>query len=198
MDRLLMATKNPGKRGEIAEALSSLPVRIVTLDDLHIVDEPEETGETCQANARLKARYFFDRAKIPTLADDTGLEVAYLNGGPGCHAARYAGAGATDQDRRTKLLLALSGVPEPQRTADFVCVIALVLNPGLVLEFVGRCPGRILTEARGAGGFGYDPIFAPDGESRSFAEMSIEAKRRLSHRGHALAQVRHYLEQQRG
>ncbi len=128
------------------------------------------------------------------MADDSGLQVSALGGAPDPQSARYAGRDATDQDRVGKLLEELVGVSEQHRRAEFVCAIALVVKDGEMMEFIGRCPGRILDAPRGSGGFGYDPLFVPDGEDRTFAEMSLEEKRQLSHRGRALAHLRRFLE----
>ncbi|MBI4468855.1 MAG: RdgB/HAM1 family non-canonical purine NTP pyrophosphatase [Acidobacteria bacterium] len=193
--KLLIATHNLGKLCEIRDALSGLPIELISLSDLGIKDEPVESGETCAENARLKAVYYRDRASFPTLGDDSGLEVEALGGAPGPHSARYAGPDATDQDRIAMMLEMMHGIPLQNRRAAFVCALALAVTPVEVWEFSGRCEGRLLSKPRGLGGFGYDPLFVPDGENRSFAEMSIEEKRELSHRGRALAALRAYLKQ---
>ncbi len=198
IDQLLVATGNIGKYVEISQALGGLPIELLSLQRVGIAEEPEESGYSYTANARLKALYFFDRTGIPTIADDSGLEVEALGGGPGPLSARFAGAGATDNDRMQKLLKALEDLEDPRRKAQFVCVIALAHRGGEIHEFTGRCSGRILREPRGLGGFGYDPIFVPDSEARTFAEMAVQEKRSLSHRGRAIEQLRRYLEDQLG
>jgi XTP/dITP diphosphohydrolase len=149
----------------------------------------EETGESLEANAILKAEAAARASRMPALADDTGLEVDALGGAPGVYSARYAGPAATYRDNCTALLRALEGVPEP-RAARFRTVVALALPGGVVETVDGTCSGRILTEARGSGGFGYDPVFVPDGETRTFAEMSPPEKHAVSHRGRAFRAAR--------
>jgi XTP/dITP diphosphohydrolase len=155
----------------------------------------EETGTTFLANALLKARHAARLTGLPALADDSGLEVDALNGAPGVHSARYAGPEADDVANNARLLAALSGVPEAQRTARYRCVLVWIAGPDdptpLVAE--GVWEGRILTEARGRGGFGYDPLFLDPESGLAAAELAADAKNARSHRGQALAQLRRQL-----
>jgi XTP/dITP diphosphohydrolase len=161
---------------------------LITLDDAGVDAEPVEDGETFEENAAIKARAGLDATGLPTLADDSGIEVDALDGGPGVRTRRYAGEDATDDDNNTKLLAALSGLPYERRGARYVCVLALAM-PGEPLVFVrGECTGRIATGPRGSGGFGYDPIFEPEGEpvgGRTFGQWSAEEKNEVSHRARA-------------
>jgi len=169
---------------------------LVSLDDLGIADDPEETGATFATNARIKARFGARRTGLPTLADDSGLEVDALGGAPGVRTRRYAGPDATDAENNAKLLAALGGIPPDRRGARYVCVLALALpQPGgsarvaLPIRLVrGTTRGRIATAPRGMGGFGYDPIFEPAGEppgGRTFGQWSAAEKHAVSHRGRA-------------
>jgi XTP/dITP diphosphohydrolase len=168
---------------------------LVSLDDLGVDGDVDETGATFEANASLKARYAARATGLPALADDSGLEVDALAGGPGVRTRRYAGEHATDEQNNAKLLGALGGLPPERRGARYVCVLALALpgdagpRGGLPLTLVrGTCRGRIATAPKGGGGFGYDPIFEPRSEppgGRTLAEWSAEAKNAISHRGAA-------------
>ncbi len=182
---VVLATENPGKVREYERLLVGLPVRLRTLADLPGYEAPPEDGETFEANARLKAAAAVEAAGLPALADDSGLCVDALDGAPGVHSARYAGPDATDADRRRALLAALADVPGARRGAAFECVIALALPGGRVETVSGRCAGRLLDEERGESGFGYDPLFVPDGYDRTFSELTPADKDRLSHRGRA-------------
>jgi XTP/dITP diphosphohydrolase len=148
----------------------------------------DETGSTFEANAVLKARAAVQATGLPALADDSGLEVDALDGGPGVRTRRYAGEDATDVDNNTKLLAALDGLPAERRGARYVCVLAFALPDGTLETVHGTCRGRIATAARGANGFGYDPIFEPESEApggRTLGEWSQDAKNAISHRGEA-------------
>jgi XTP/dITP diphosphohydrolase len=194
--RLLIATHSAHKLAELRDLLALPRADLVSLDDLGIADDPDETGETFATNARIKARFGARRTGLPTLADDSGIEVAALGGGPGVRTRRYAGPTATDRDNNEKLLAALAGLPPARRGARYVCVLALALpRPGagareaVPIRLVrGTTRGRIATEPRGTGGFGYDPIFEPEGEppgGRTFGQWSAAAKHAVSHRGRA-------------
>jgi XTP/dITP diphosphohydrolase len=194
--RLLIASHSAHKLAELRDLLHLEHAELLGLDDVGIDDEPEETGETFDTNARIKARFGARRTGLPTLADDSGLEVDELHGGPGVRTRRYAGPEATDADNNAKLLAALSGLPTARRGARYVCVLALARpRPGAsateavpIRTVRGTTRGRIATEPRGTGGFGYDPIFEPDGEppgGRTFGLWSAEAKGAVSHRGRA-------------
>lgn len=183
MKRLVLATSNLGKAKEIQAALPGVEVQ--TLRDHPSLVMPEETGATFADNAILKAEYASRMLGVPALADDSGLVVDALHGAPGVHSARYAEG--SDADRTAKLLGALSAVPEEARTARFVCALAWVVPGARPVVVEGKVEGRIGRAPRGDGGFGYDPVFlvGPD-HQRTMAELPVEAKNRLSHRGNAL------------
>ena len=194
--RLLVATHSAHKLAELRELLDLPSADLVSLDDLGIADDPDETGSTFETNARIKARFGARRTGLPTIADDSGLEVEALDGGPGVRTKRYAGPDATDAGNNAKLLGALAGVPSERRGARYVCVLALALPEAgagpvdavPIRTVRGTTRGRIATEPRGDGGFGYDPIFEPDGEpsgGRTFGQWSAAEKHAVSHRGRA-------------
>jgi XTP/dITP diphosphohydrolase len=183
------------KLRELRELFDLHRTDLVSLDDLGIPDDPVEDGATFEANAAIKARFGATRSGLPTVADDSGIEVDALDGGPGVRTRRYAGEGATDTDNNAKLLGALRGLPPERRGARYVCVLALALpevmggrgRPALITAR-GTCRGRIATEARGTGGFGYDPIFEPSSEpvgGRTLGLWSQAEKHAISHRARA-------------
>ena len=186
--KLLIATSNPGKLIEIREILAGIALELVSLADLDL-PPPDETGETFRDNAEQKATACARKSGHWTLADDSGLCVDALGGGPGVRSARYA---PTDGERRAKLLAALEGVPESRRGAHFFCAVALSAPDGQrVLHEEGRVDGSIALSPRGANGFGYDPLFLPaETPGRTLAELGASEKNRLSHRGRALQRLR--------
>lgn len=198
--RLLVATRSPHKLRELRELLVPDRAILVTPDEVGIDDEPDETGETFEANARLKARWYAARSELPTLADDSGLEVDALDGGPGVRTRRYAGPRATDEDNNRKLLAALDGLPPEKRGARYVCALALCVpeRPGprgglSVIVRRGTTRGRIASRPRGTEGFGYDPIFEPLSEpsgGRTLGQWSAAEKHRISHRARAARRMR--------
>ena len=188
--KLLIATRNAGKKAEYAHILAGLGIELLTLSDLGITQEVEETGETFVENALLKARTYAALTHLLTLADDSGLEVDALGGAPGVRSARYAGENAGDEDRYRLLLRRLEGVPEKARAARFRCVIALVWPDGREKVVEGSCEGRITREPRGEHGFGYDPVFFVPELGCTMAELPLEAKNRISHRARAGALAR--------
>jgi XTP/dITP diphosphohydrolase len=191
---LLLATSNAGKVRELAQLLEGLPVRLRDLSEFEPVAPVEETGETFDENASLKATFYGRLTGRLTLADDSGLEVEALGGAPGVRSARYAGADATDGQRVARLLEELKGVGDAERGARFVCVLALFDPAAQRLQlFRGVCAGRIAASARGSEGFGYDPVFVPEGYDLSFAELPSGIKQRISHRARALAEARRHL-----
>ncbi len=194
--KLLLATRNPGKLAEMREMLDGIGWEVLTLADLPDLPVVEETGSSFVENACLKARAAAQATRIWTLAEDAGLEVDALGGEPGVHSARYAGEGASDRDRIHKLLTRIVAVPDEKRTARFRCVICLISPAGQEYLFEGVCEGKIAHHARGHYGFGYDPVFIPEGHSRTFGELGIGVKRQLSHRAKALAQVIEFLKNQ--
>lgn len=176
---LLLATRNRGKLGELQQLFDGLPMRLLTADDVGLSHlDVAETGATLLENASLKAAAYGEASGLPTVADDTGLFVDALGGRPGVHTARFGGP--------QKLLEALRDVPAPRR-AHFACVMTLHL-PGAPQQHVtGTCPGQITLSMRGSGGFGYDPVFQPDGYDQTFAELGEAIKNPISHRGLAVA-----------
>jgi XTP/dITP diphosphohydrolase len=189
MADLLVATTNRGKLREYEELLAGAPVRLLALDDLdRALPEPPEDAPTYAGNAILKARAYAAASGRLTAADDSGLEVAALGGAPGVRTKRYFGEGLADAERNRRLLERLGGTDD--RRARFVCVIALSWPDGLVETFEGECPGRIAATPAGANGFGYDPVFVPDGYDVTIAQLPTEVKNRISHRGRAAAKLR--------
>ena len=188
---IIVATENEGKRREIALALAleGTDFDVLSLDAIEDKTPVPETGETFEENARIKAEEWSKRTNELVLADDSGLEVDALDGEPGVRSARYGGPGLIDEDRTNLVLERLTGTPEERRTARFRCVLAIARN-GTVLEtFEGVVEGRITTEPRGTNGFGYDPIFFHPPSGCTTAELTTEQKRRISHRGQALARL---------
>lgn len=198
MHEIVLATHNPGKLNEYRTLVADLPLTWRLLSDLNISADVEETGETFEANARLKAETYAQMSDLPTLADDSGLVVDALDGAPGVYSARYAGPGATDTDRYTLLLANLADVPDPQRSARFVCVVALALPGGVVHTARGAVEGYVLHVPRGTNGFGYDPVFFVTETGCSMAELAAEQKNLVSHRGRALMALRPQLKRLAG
>ena len=188
--RIVLATRNPGKVAEMRALLAGYPVELLTVSDVEDAPVVVEDAATLEGNAVKKARALHEHTGLPALADDTGLEVEALGGRPGVHSARFAGPDADDAANRAQLLRALAG--EVNRAAQFRTVVAFVEGE-MLRTFEGLCRGRLLTEERGTGGFGYDPLFVPDGETQTFAELSAEAKNAISHRGRALRAFTRYL-----
>lgn len=186
MTELLIATRNAHKVQELAQILVGVPVVLRSLADKGIPDEVEEIGATYAENASLKATTYAGLSGMQSLADDSGLEVDYLGGEPGLRSARYAGEGASNQDRIAKLLRNLEGVPWEQRKARFVCVIAIAEPDGAPVLFEGTCEGVIALEPKGKGGFGYDPVFYMPEFGCTMAELPEEVKNRVSHRARAV------------
>ncbi len=187
---LLFATQNKNKALEIQKMMPS-GVIVKTLQDLNCDDDIPETGDTLEENALIKARYVYQKFGVNCFADDTGLEVEALNGRPGVLSARYAGEAKNADDNMNLLLKELQS--ETNRNARFRTVIALIID-GTEILFEGIVNGIILKEKSGTQGFGYDPIFKPTESSSSFAEMGLDEKNKISHRGRAMAQLVHYIE----
>ena len=200
---LLVATRSAHKLRELRELLGPLTAELVSLDDIAIPGDAIEDGATFAANAAKKARFFAALAGLPTLADDSGLEVDALDGGPGVRTRRYAGEDATDEENNVKLIAALEGMSPERRRARYRCALALALpelsgpRGGIPVRLShGTCEGRIATVPRGTGGFGYDPIFEPAAEppgGRTLGQWSAEAKHRISHRGKAARRMHRIL-----
>jgi XTP/dITP diphosphohydrolase len=193
--RLLVATRSAHKLRELRELLALDETELVSLDDLGMEGEPVEDGETFETNAAIKARFGVRASGLPTLADDSGIEVDALGGAPGVRTRRYAGENATDDANNAKLLGALGHLPPERRGARYVCVLALALPEDAgprggvpLITARGTCRGRIATEPRGTGGFGYDPIFEPASESpggRTLGLWTPAEKHAISHRARA-------------
>jgi XTP/dITP diphosphohydrolase len=190
---LIVATENFGKLREIEESLQGIGVRSISLKALAPMPSIEEDGATFLENAFKKARQVAQQCGRLTIADDSGLEVDYLHGGPGVRSARFASEGASDADNNRKLLRLLSGIPAAQRGATFRCVIAIVDPQGKERWVQGECRGVILEQARGQEGFGYDPLFFIPDLDKTLAELPLAVKNRVSHRGRALTALQQAL-----
>ena len=192
--KLVLATKNSGKVVEfrrLLEELGATNLEVVGLDSFPEIGDIEETGKTFEENSLLKARTISKLTGLSALADDSGICVDALNGAPGLYSARYSGNG--DAANNQKLLEALKDVPDEKRTAYFICVAAFVRPDGFEKVEEGRFYGKILHEVVGSGGFGYDPLFQPDGLNCSSAELSAEEKDAISHRGKAMRAIAPYI-----
>jgi XTP/dITP diphosphohydrolase len=190
MKTLLFASANKYKIDEINAVLAPLGYQVKGLHDLGITDDIPETGTTLDENAAIKASFLYQKFGQDCFADDTGLEVAVLNGAPGVYSARYAGAPKSDIKNMEKLLTSLHG--ETNRQAQFRTVFCLI-EDGKHLFFEGKVAGAIATEPRGSAGFGYDPLFVPTGEELSFAQMTVADKNKISHRARAVEALMDYL-----
>lgn len=184
--RVVLGTRNAHKVDELRALLEGLPLEILSLSDFPDVPEVMEDGATLDDNAVKKATTVAAHTGLPSLADDTGLEVEALGGAPGVRSARYSGEDANTARNNEKLLSDLNGVPRERRSAAFRCVVALAIPGGGVSTVEGVTRGVILEEPRGEGGFGYDPLFLPDGHDRTYAEMTAVEKNAVSHRGKAI------------
>ena len=189
LKKLLLATNNRAKVREYRSLLRNLSLELVTLAEEGISTVVSEVGKSLEENARLKATALSGESQLIALADDSGLEVDALGGEPGPLSARYAGEGASDKERTNYLLARLKGVPWEERSARFRCVIAVATPEGRVEICSGECPGFIALEPRGKEGFGYDPIFYLPELDKTMAELSLESKNRVSHRGQAARKV---------
>lgn len=193
MKELVLATRNRFKIEEIRTILKDLHLEILTLEDFPGIPLLKEDGSTFRENALQKARAVHESTKLAALADDSGLEVFYLLGRPGVRSARYAGDGATDESNNDKLLNEMRGVPPRRRKAQFHAVIAFV-GEGYQETTEGICEGKLGESGRGTNGFGYDPLFIPEGSDRTYAELTSEEKNRISHRAKALEKMKAVLE----
>jgi XTP/dITP diphosphohydrolase len=192
---ILIATNNQHKKIEIQNILLGLNINnihLVTPESLGIFIEVAETADTLEGNSKLKAVAFAEKSGLPVIADDTGLEIDFLNGQPGVYSARFAGEDGNDTLNRTKVLKLLQNVPESERSAKFRTVICFIHNHQI--NFIeGLCLGKIADEEKGSNGFGYDPIFIPENFKKSFAEMSPEEKNQISHRSRAIHKFAEFL-----
>jgi XTP/dITP diphosphohydrolase len=194
---LLLASQNAGKLAEMRILVEGLPFRVLGPHDLGIREAPEETGTTFLENAILKARYYADRSGNLTVADDSGLSVDALDGGPGLYSSRFGGEGANDDDRNRLLLRKLAGVPHEKRTARFTSAVAVVRGSDVLFTVQETVEGLIADETKGDNGFGYDPLFFYPPFGRTFGECPHEEKDKVSHRGKAFARLRKFLEEDR-
>ena len=190
---LVLATNNPGKVREIEKTLNLPRLRIRSLRDFPELPEVMEDGQTFLENAFKKARACSRATGHAALADDSGLEVDFLDGAPGIYSARFSGDEATDEANNRKLLSLLAGVPQEKRSARFVCQMVLYLTDGTWIQTEGFCPGIIAAAPRGEQGFGYDPVFYLPELGRTMAELTLEEKNRISHRAQALEKIRAHL-----
>ena len=192
MRKLVVATRNQGKIRELALLLQGVVETVLPIGSFPDLPDVVEDGATFAENAVKKARFAAQATGLPALADDSGLAVELLNGGPGVYSARYAGAGFTDEANTALVLKKMSGVPHELRSARFRCVLAVAEKGVTLAVFDGTIEGILATEVRGVGGFGYDPIFMPIGHSETFGELSSEVKHTMSHRSRALAQFKEW------
>jgi len=187
---IYLATGNEHKREEFAQLFDALglPLRLLSANVVGGMPDVLEDAETFAGNALHKASALFAHTPVPAwvIADDSGLCVDALEGAPGVHSARYAGLEADAQANNTKLLQELADVPSIERTARFVCAVAVIQNSGVTHIFEGQCAGRLLSAPQGYAGFGYDPLFVPDGHTQTFAELGADVKNQISHRARAL------------
>jgi XTP/dITP diphosphohydrolase len=188
MKRIIFASKNEGKVREVRKILNDLNVQILSLSDVDYTISIEETGNTFEENAKLKADVIFKEYKLPVISDDSGLSVAQLDNEPGVYSARYAGLGATDEQNNLKLLKNLEKYPQPYK-AKFICAAVFYFGTDFFTA-IGEVKGEIIKTPRGTNGFGYDPLFVPKGFNQTMAELDSEIKNRISHRFKAFDQLK--------
>jgi XTP/dITP diphosphohydrolase len=193
MKELVVATRNAGKIRELELLLQGIVEKILPIGSYPGIPDVDEDGATFAENAVKKARFAAQATGLPALADDSGLVVDALGGRPGVYSARFAGKGAGDSANNLKLLAEMAGIVPSKRTAAFHCVLAFCLPDGACRTFEGRLPGIILEEQQGDGGFGYDPLFLVPEYGQTLAQLSLEIKNGISHRGRALEEFRRYL-----
>ncbi|TCK04695.1 XTP/dITP diphosphatase [Phorcysia thermohydrogeniphila] len=187
--RIIFATKNRGKVREVKEKLKRFGIDVVPIDEVKNVPSPEETGETFLENAYQKAIYYARALGEPVIAEDSGLEVEALGGRPGVYSSRFAGENATDEENNRKLIEELKKRGLEESPARYVSFVVVAFPEGMGLWSEGEVKGKVITEPRGSGGFGYDPLFIPEGYERTMAELSLEEKNRISHRGKAFGKL---------
>ncbi len=192
--KIVLATKNQHKIREIKDILSDLPVKILTLVDFPGFPKVEETGKTLEENAILKARAIFRFTNLPSMADDSGLEVEALNGAPGALSARFAGEHCSFKDNNLKLLSVMKDIPPGQRAARFVCVVALAKDSNHIVTVKGEVKGTITFEEMGENGFGYDPVFWLPHLNKTFAQLPWKEKNKISHRARAFAKAKELIQ----
>ena len=188
--RIVLATNNKDKIKEIRRILSGLPAEVLTLEDFPGFPKVKETGKTLKENAILKAESIFRFTQLPSLADDSGLEVEVLNGAPGVLSSRFAGEHCSYQDNNRKLLLMMKDVPPEKRGAKFVCVVAIARGIDKITAVRGEVKGVITEEEKGENGFGYDPVFFIPRLNRTFAQLTLDKKNKISHRAQAFTKAK--------
>jgi len=189
--KIIFASKNEGKVKEVRHILNGINIEILSLNDVGFKDEIPETEETFEGNAKIKAETIYNTFKLPTIADDSGIIAMQLGNEPGVYSARYAGENATDEDNNRKLLDRLKSYPEPHK-GKFICAAVYYFGADFILA-MGEIVGTIIKEPRGTNGFGYDPLFLPDGYDKTTAELPPEIKNKISHRFRAFDQLKKYL-----
>jgi len=189
--RIILASKNEGKVKEVRHILNGINADILSLNDLRFNNEIPETADTFEGNAKIKAKAIYDKFNLPTIADDSGIVAVQLGNEPGVYSARYAGESATDEENNIKLLERLKSLPEPHR-GKFVCAAVYYFGTDFKVA-MGEINGQIIKEPRGTNGFGYDPLFLPDGYDKTSAELPPETKNKISHRYRAFNQLKVYL-----
>jgi len=187
--RIVFATKNRGKVREVKEKLKRFGIDVVPIDEVKRIPTPEETGETFLENAYQKAVYYAKVLGEPVIAEDSGLVVEALGGMPGVYSSRFAGENATDEDNNRKLIEELKKKGIEESPAKYVSFVVVAFPEGMGLWSEGEVKGKVITEPRGSGGFGYDPLFVPEGYCKTMAELPLEEKNRISHRGRALGKL---------
>lgn len=189
--QIIFASKNEGKVKEVRHILNGISTEIISLNDIGFKDEIHESADTFEGNAKIKAEIIYNRFKLPTIADDSGIVALQLGNEPGVYSARYAGENATDADNNRKLLDRLESFPEPH-AGKFVCAAVYYFGTEFIVA-MGEIVGRIIKEQRGTNGFGYDPLFLPEGYSKTTAELPPEIKNKISHRYQAFNKLKVYL-----
>jgi len=189
--KIIFASKNEGKVKEVRHILNGINSEILSLNDVGYTDEIHETGDTFEENAKIKAEVVYKKFKMPTIADDSGIVALQLGNEPGVLSARYAGENATDEENNKKILKRLSSLPEPHK-GKFICAAVYYFGADFIVA-MGEIAGRIIKEPRGTNGFGYDPLFLPDGYDKTTAELPPEIKNKISHRFRAFNQLKKHL-----
>jgi len=191
MREILFASKNEGKVKEVRHILNGINAEILSLNDVGFADDIHESADTFEGNAKIKAEIIYKKFKLPTIADDSGIVALQLGNVPGVYSARYAGENATDADNNRKLLDRLKSFPEPHK-GKFICAAVYYFGADFIAA-MGEIVGTIIKEPRGTNGFGYDPLFLPDGYDKTTAELPLEIKNKISHRFRAFDQLKKYL-----
>jgi XTP/dITP diphosphohydrolase len=189
--KIIFASKNEGKVKEVRHILNGVNAEILSLNDVRFKDEIHESADTFEGNAKIKAEIIYNKFKLPTIADDSGIVATQLGNEPGIYSARYAGETATDEENNIKLLERLKSFPEPHK-GKFICAAVYYFGADFIVA-MGEIAGRIIKESRGTNGFGYDPLFLPDGYDKTTAELPSEVKNKISHRSRAFVQLKKYL-----